>query len=506
MRQCKYCFRFVSESAKHCVYCDSKVLLHIPNIYFDTVEFANYKIYIESFIINNIPYKIEEPIARGGYSTVLKVSDPQGMFFALKLPFLFDQIFTNNQSFSPRSILKSSSSIAVEHKNIVKACDDSLLKVIFAGNTHFDVDGYDSEFPVILMELADTTLSKILTEANSGNIYLSQEEKQKIILDVLSSLQHLHCKDILHRDLSPDNIFVVNRGGEVRYVLGDLGSSKFFPSEYSVSHSIEIIGKKDYIDPERIRDPNFSHYDKRSDIFSLGVIVSEILLGNFWQNILPSTHSNPTLQFDNYTHSVLKMRLDSAIFKIIRKATDQCAINRYNNTDDFLKEISYYFDKISKSSFSKFSTDRKISLRCNFNFHLPINMNHQDHLYSKYSGCTTITIEDFTSHSIQFPNHIVSAKVFGTKLFAVNFDNNRIEIIPNKKHFLSLLREFIFSNSSISFISRAKLSLKRCFSFLAYAFFRVRISVPKPDIDIPLLNNCSGLVGLTFFVKVEFLR
>lgn len=95
---------------------------------------------------------------------------------------------------------------------------------------------------------------------------------------VINALNDLHHLGIVHRDLSPDNILIVNREGELHYVLGDFGGAKEVYKGSKGSSSL-LIGKPSYIDPERMFNPKYGK-DCRMDIYSVGIIITEILMGN----------------------------------------------------------------------------------------------------------------------------------------------------------------------------------------------------------------------------------
>ena len=99
---------------------------------------------------------------------------------------------------------------------------------------------------------------------------LSVENKLSIIRDVAVGLQHAHEKMILHRDLKPSNVFLDNN---YRAYVGDFGLAI---SRGNSAVDCSVAGTPAYMSPEQIL-ANAEHLDGRSDVFSLGVILFELL-------------------------------------------------------------------------------------------------------------------------------------------------------------------------------------------------------------------------------------
>lgn len=122
--------------------------------------------------------------------------------------------------------------------------------------------GYDI---FIMMELL-TPLPDILEDHP-----LSEDEVKKLGMDICDALSLCHSKNILHRDIKADNIFVANDG---TYKLGDFGIARTV-EKTSAAHT--RIGTNSYIAPETYRGQN---YDRRADIYSLGILLYRLLNDN----------------------------------------------------------------------------------------------------------------------------------------------------------------------------------------------------------------------------------
>lgn len=120
----------------------------------------------------------------------------------------------------------------------------------------------------LIMELVSGCSLRDLHRASKP---LPDDVIRRIVRDILSALDHIHERDVLHRDLSPCNV-LLSSDGEVK--LGDLGLVKDLSAS---SHSVGFFGKSMYASPEHLRLEGLDH---RADLFSLGVILYELLTGS----------------------------------------------------------------------------------------------------------------------------------------------------------------------------------------------------------------------------------
>ena len=122
--------------------------------------------------------------------------------------------------------------------------------------------GYDI---LIMMELL-TPLPELLEKHS-----LTEDEVKKLGMDLCDALSLCHSKNILHRDIKADNIFVANDG---TYKLGDFGIARTVEKTAS-AHT--RIGTNSYMAPETYRGQN---YDRRADLYSLGILLYRLLNDN----------------------------------------------------------------------------------------------------------------------------------------------------------------------------------------------------------------------------------
>lgn len=185
--------------------------------------------------------------------------------------------------------------------------------------------GYDM---LIRMELLEDLRSKLRDEH-----HYSEKEILKIGRDVCTALVLCHNKGIIHRDIKPENIFI-NADGN--YKLGDFGISRILSAAPSAMAS-SGVGTPEYAAPEQF----MRRYDKRVDIYSLGLVLYELSNGNK----LPFASTSYVRPIDvekrNMGIPLPKLEeISTGFWKVIQKA---CAFNpedRYQTAEEFLTAIN----------------------------------------------------------------------------------------------------------------------------------------------------------------------
>ncbi len=209
----------------------------------------------------------------------------------------------------------------------------------------FDV-GHDHDELWLVMEYVDgVDLKRLQRRALLANRPLDPPQIAAIMVDVLSALEEAHRggplagAPIIHRDLSPENVLIA-RSGAVKVL--DFGLAKWLPEATSVP-SMEgnmIFGKVRYMPPEQLKGLLI---DPRADLFSLGVVMYEVLSGRLpfgrgtanevLANILAGPPPSPTgRRFD----------IDPALDAIIMKALAPNADERYPSATAMRSDLVGY--------------------------------------------------------------------------------------------------------------------------------------------------------------------
>ena len=147
---------------------------------------------------------------------------------------------------------------SLQHSNIVKHLSTEAHPV--SGNT------------ILVLELMDCNLRSYLSDES-----LTSYSQVSLSRDVASGLAYIHSRQIIHRDLCGDNVLLTRCQPVPIAKISDFGMSRLIdPSQ--MSHTLTAVGhQKGYLPPEALR-LNDDEYDHSLDVFSLGVIMVQIIL------------------------------------------------------------------------------------------------------------------------------------------------------------------------------------------------------------------------------------
>ena len=191
-------------------------------------------------------YMIQERIGMGGMGEVYKAFHP-GLNRVAAIKILHQKDMA--ERFRNEAYIQSS----VNHPHIAK-----LYEYLHHGDKPCIIMEYVEGFP--------------LDEYIARKGRLGNEETEKIISQVASALSYLHQKDILHRDIKPQN-FKIDREGNVKMLDFGISKNKYTPKLTQLGF---VVGTTEYMAPEQFQQ----QVEKKSDIWSLGVMTYEMLTGH----------------------------------------------------------------------------------------------------------------------------------------------------------------------------------------------------------------------------------
>ena len=131
-----------------------------------------------------------------------------------------------------------------------------------------------SRRPVLLMELMDENLTRFLEQLTGPLPYHSQ---LNICHDVAVALAYLYSNDIIHRDLSSNNVLLIGKGSRAK--VTDFGMSKLMDMNPRMTPLTQVPGTPAYMPPEALTIP--PHYSSQLDCFSHGVLTLQVITRNF---------------------------------------------------------------------------------------------------------------------------------------------------------------------------------------------------------------------------------
>ncbi len=143
----------------------------------------------------------------------------------------------------------------------------------------FDAGATDTGRPFFVMELVRGTKITEFCDANK----ISTEERLKLFVQVCQAIQHAHQKGVIHRDIKPSNVLVTLRDGVPVPKVIDFGIAKATTDQRLTDKTVftafeQFIGTPAYMSPEQAEMSELG-VDTRSDIYSLGVLLYELLTG-----------------------------------------------------------------------------------------------------------------------------------------------------------------------------------------------------------------------------------
>ncbi len=200
-------------------------------------------------------YQIEELIGQGGMSTVYKATDPNlRRVVAVKL---IHPHLSNNPEFVRRFGEEAAAVAQLSHPNIIQV---------------FDFDNEDNTYYMVLAFLVGETLQERLKRLNAAGRKMSIGDTLEVMASICDAVDYAHRRGMIHRDIKPANIMLTNQG---QAVLMDFGVVKMLGSTQHTATGA-VIGTALYMSPEQARG---EHPSERSDIYSLGVTLFEMVSG-----------------------------------------------------------------------------------------------------------------------------------------------------------------------------------------------------------------------------------
>ena len=207
------------------------------------------------------PYKVVEQIGEGGFGVVFMAEQQQPVRRMVALKVLKPGMDTGQVV--ARFKAERQAIALMEHQHIARILD--------AGETA-------SGRPFFVMELVrGVPITKYCDES-----CLPIQERLRLFLDICQAVQHAHQKGIIHRDLKPSNILITLHDGTPVIKVIDFGIAKAIDQQLTdkelVTGFAQMIGTPIYMSPEQA-DMNGVDVDTRSDIYSLGIMLYELLTG-----------------------------------------------------------------------------------------------------------------------------------------------------------------------------------------------------------------------------------
>ncbi len=257
-------------------------------------------------------YRIVEEVGAGGMGVVYKAEDLK-LKRSVALKFLPPQLM-DSPELKERFLIEAQAAAALNHPNIC---------------TIYEV-GESEERPYIAMELVDG--ETLRDKAKKGPF--RAEEALTIASQVAAGLGEAHHKGIIHRDIKSANIMVTEKG---QAKVMDFGLAKLRGGS-SLTKSETTLGTVAYMSPEQARGEEL---DQRTDIWSLGVVLYELLSGKLpFQGDHDQTIIYSILQKEPESLAKLRPGLAPELEHIVFQALTKKAADRYRTMEEFREDLA----------------------------------------------------------------------------------------------------------------------------------------------------------------------
>lgn len=254
-------------------------------------------------------YEIIGELGRGGVAAVYKARHEHlHQYRAIKV--LFDQ-FAEDADFVKRFMNGARNADRLKHENIVNI---------------FDVDEKDGTHYIVMEYLEGETLKELVEREGP----LPEERIYEIGGAIADALDYAHGEGVIHRDIKSANVMICNDG---RVVLMDFDIAKASDRVEELTRTGDMLGTVEYMSPEQARG---EQVDKKSDIYSFGVILYEMATGT-----LPFKYDNPlsTMEHIKVDLPDPPRKVNSSVSESLQKKILWCIDKSPENRPETLNEM-----------------------------------------------------------------------------------------------------------------------------------------------------------------------
>ena len=262
-------------------------------------------------------YLLEKVIGVGGMAVVYKALDRiDNKYVAIKI---LKEEFSSDDSFRRRFKNESKAVALLSHPNIVKVYDVS----------------FGSQIQYIVMEYIEGITLKQYIQRKGA---LSWREVLYFATQILRALQHAHDKGVIHRDIKPQNIMLLNDHKTIK--VADFGIASFSGKGETKTMTDEAIGSVHYISPEQAKG---EIVDNKTDIYSVGVVLYEMLTGRVpFQSDSAVSVAIMQLQKEPERPRAINPAIPVGIEQITMRAMQKSPRRRYQSAGEMLLDLDEF--------------------------------------------------------------------------------------------------------------------------------------------------------------------
>ena len=286
-------------------------------------------------------YEIKREISRGGMGIVYEAYDhSSNRQVAIKI-ILANKIDTIQLKRFQKEIEASS---CLSHPNVIKI---------------YDAGTYNNN-PYIVMEYIDgVNIAQYVEQQNDTETGKERDWKlcAKLIYETALGLEYIHKQNMFHRDIKPTNIIVRSDGSPV---IIDLGLVKFNKERsYNLTRSRDIIGTCQYMPIEQVQGKR-GEIDARSDVYSLGLVLYELLTGQKAYSGKNMTDVfNKIASYYPPLPREINPRIPEILEEITIHATEKQKERRYSTAQEFADALQQYLTNTNAKATKKYANYKK---------------------------------------------------------------------------------------------------------------------------------------------------
>jgi serine/threonine-protein kinase len=217
-------------------------------------------------------YEVIGEVGRGKAGIVYKATDTS-LAIPVAIKVLHDEVLPTDKHYL-RFQREAETASALQHENIAKVYDFGVAR---------------NSLPFVVMEYVTGPL--LSTQINADG-RIAVHKALPILIQICDAMAYAHDQGIVHRDLRPENVFLVEHEGRADVVkIVDFGVAKNMksPAQKALTEEWELLGTPEFMSPEQILGRDI---DSRSDIYSMGCLMYNVLSGQ-----LPHTGRTPAEVF-----------------------------------------------------------------------------------------------------------------------------------------------------------------------------------------------------------------
>ena len=268
-------------------------------------------------------YRVEQRLGGGGMGVVYRAIDEtleRSVAIKIMRPHLFER-----GDFQKRFLQEAKTLARLDHPGIVEIYDSGIEQgVLF----------------MVMEYLSGGSLQHHLRKLQGTQLKYDLRETLKLIADSAEALALAHRRNIIHRDIKPDNIMVKQTeygDPQVQGIVTDFGLVKLMHGGGLKTEIGTVMGTLDYMSPEQCMGEEL---DGRSDIYSLGIVLYQAVTGNVpFETTNLSTAIRSHMEMAPPPPTIYRSDLPDSVVRIIERSLEKHPADRYHTADDMARAL-----------------------------------------------------------------------------------------------------------------------------------------------------------------------